>query len=38
MAEKDPHPPVDDPANDASLPEPDEEQGEDVKNDPVEEE
>ena len=34
---EDPDPPVDDEANDAKLPEPDEPQGDDVKNDEIEE-
>ena len=33
---EDPQPPVDDEANDAALPDADEEQGEDVKNDDAE--
>lgn len=35
MAEKDPTPPLDDEANDAKLPEPDQDQGNDVKNEEV---
>ena len=38
MTEQDPNPPVDDEANDATLPEPKLPQGDDVRNDEVPEE